>query len=249
MIRRDALIQHLDTFLAVQRFHDYAPNGLQVSGGGEIARLVAAVSASQAAIDHAIAQAADALLVHHGYFWKGEAPQVIGVKRARLKSLLQADINLIAYHLPLDQHPVVGNNVLFGKELQWQNIRQSAAEEMLWLGELEEPRAARDFIDEVEKRLGRSIISAGRSRQPLRRVAWCTGAAQDYLALAATAGAQVFLTGEYAERSYHEANELGMLFLACGHHTTETFGVRALGQYLSGEFAIETTFFDEANPF
>ena len=249
MIARDTLIEHLDTFLDARRFHDYAPNGLQVGGRAEIARLVTAVSASRAAIDHAVERKADALLVHHGYFWKGEAPEVTGIKRARLKRLLQADINLIAYHLPLDQHPVVGNNPLFGKKLNLGDIRQSTDEEMLWLGELGRPQAEQAFIATVEAELARSPICAGRTGKMLQRVAWCTGAAQDYLACAAKAGAQVFLTGEYAERSYHEANELGVLFLACGHHATETFGVRALGDYLSGEFALDTRFFDEANPF
>lgn len=249
MIERDVLTDHLDTLLAVHRFRDYAPNGLQVEGRAEISGLVTAVTASQAAIDHTIEQGADALLVHHGYFWKGEPPQVIGIKRARLKRLLQADINLIAYHLPLDQHPVFGNNPLFGKKLKLHNIRQSADEELLWLGELGKPQSAEEFIAAVEKQLARTPICAGRPGKLLERVAWCTGAAQDYLALAAQAGAQVFLTGEYAERSYHEANELGMLFLACGHHTSETFGVRALGDYLSDKFAVTTRFFDEENPF
>lgn len=247
-MQRDEVIAVLDAELAKKRFRDYAPNGLQVAGKENIQHVVTAVTASQTAINFAIAKKADALLVHHGYFWKGEAPEINGIKRHRLASLLRADINLIAYHLPLDQHPTLGNNILLGEALGMQDIHQDEKEPMLWLGDMP-ACSVHAFQDKVARELKHPVLTVGPQDVRLSRVAWCTGAAQDLLSVAAGAGADVFITGEYAERTFHEANELGITFFAAGHHATERLGVQALGRYLAVRYGLSCEFFDEANPF
>lgn len=247
-MQRDFLVSHLNELLQIRKFRDYAPNGLQIAGRAEIQTVVTTVSASQAAIDFAVANNADALLVHHGYFWKGEAAELVGVKRKRIATLLHHEINLLAYHLPLDQHATLGNNALFGQALSAHNIRQSSFDDFLWQGDIETVSASQ-WIAAVEKILQRSIIAVGNTQKMIQKIAWCTGAAQDLLLQAHAEGADAFLTGEYAERSYHEARECDMLFLVCGHHSTETFGVRALGDYLAATQGLKIFFFDEDNPF
>lgn len=247
-MQRETLLQILNTLLKPKLFKDYTINGLQVAGKSQIQTIMTAVSASQAAIAAAAAQGADALLVHHGYFWKGEDSAITGIKRERLKTLLENDINLIAYHLPLDQHAELGNNILFGRALGTENIRQSSSIDLIWHGELPAltPEA---FTQRLHDVLQRSPQAVGSMSERISRIAWCTGAAQDFLAQAADEGAQAFLSGEYAERTYHEANELGIAYFSCGHHATERFGIRALGRWLMDNHRINTLFFDEPNPF
>ncbi len=248
MMTRNALLGELEAVLQAGKFRDYAPNGLQVEGREQIHRIVTAVTASQSAIDCAIAEKADALLVHHGYFWKGEAAQITGIKKRRLQALLTHDINLIAYHLPLDQHPELGNNVLFGQFLGAENIRQSSQEAMLWLGEVD--NQSQNWLAGLANRLPHPPVIAGEVMdKPQLRLGWCTGAAQDYLSQAACEGVDVFLTGEFAERSFYEAIEQEVAFIACGHHVSEVFGIRALGEYLQSRFALSVRFFDGENPF
>ncbi len=247
MIKTTEIIQHLDSLLKPQRFRDYAPNGLQVEGAPTVRRLVTAVSASQAAIDFAIAEGAQALLVHHGYFWKGEALPLTGLKRQRLAALLAHDINLIAYHLPLDQHERFGNNALFAEHFDCLDVWQSEVEALIWHAEIQ-PIGGAELAQRLGASLGREVLALGPVPEQVTRISWCTGAAQDYFQRAIAEGAQVFISGEYAERSYHEANELGALYLSCGHHASERAGVRALGQYLGEEFGLEVAFFDEPNP-
>lgn len=242
------LLSALDNFFQSDKIKDYAPNGLQIEGKKEIRRILTAVSASQAAIEAAIDYQADALFVHHGYFWKGEAPQLTGIKYQRIKALLAHDINLIAYHLPLDLHPQVGNNALFGRALSVQNIRQSEQEKLLWHGDIA-AQSAEELQARISRVLRRPAQMVGSIDAPIRRIAWCTGAAQDYLALAAQEGAQAFLSGEYAERTFHEAHEWHIGYFSCGHHATERFGVEAMAERFRLDYALESRFFDEDNPF
>lgn len=242
------LLSALDNFFQSDKIKDYAPNGLQIEGKKEIRRILTAVSASQAAIEAAIDYQADALFVHHGYFWKGEAPQLTGIKYQRIKALLAHDINLIAYHLPLDLHPQVGNNALFGQALSVQNIRQSEQEKLLWHGDIA-AQSAEELQARISRVLRRPAQMVGSIDAPIRRIAWCTGAAQDYLALAAQEGAQAFLSGEYAERTFHEAHEWHIGYFSCGHHATERFGVEAMAERFRLDYALESRFFDEDNPF
>lgn len=242
------LLSALDNFFQSDKIKDYAPNGLQIEGKKEIRRILTAVSASQAAIEAAIDYQADALFVHHGYFWKGEAPQLTGIKYQRIKALLAHDINLIAYHLPLDLHPQVGNNALFGQALGVQNIRQSEQEKLLWHGDIA-AQSAEELQARISRVLRRPAQMVGSIDAPIRRIAWCTGAAQDYLALAAQEGAQAFLSGEYAERTFHEAHEWHIGYFSCGHHATERFGVEAMAERFRLDYALESRFFDEDNPF
>ena len=248
MITRDQLQTYLHELLQCARFRDYAPNGLQVEGRAEIRRILTAVTASQAAIAAALDWQADALLVHHGYFWKGEAPQVVGMKKRRLAALLTHDLNLFAYHLPLDQHPELGNNALFAKHFACEAVWQSADEPLIWHARIE-ATALPDMLAQIEGGLEREPFAVGSVDEPLTRIAWCSGAAQDFLQQAAGEGAQVFISGEYAERSYHEARETGTVYISCGHHASERAGIRALGEHLAATFDLQQRFFDEENPF
>jgi len=248
MITRDQLQTHLHEFLQCGRFRDYAPNGLQVEGRKDTRRSPAAVPASQAAIAAAIDWQADALLVHHGYFWKGEAPQVVGMKKRRLAALLAHDVNLFAYHLPLDQHPELGNNALFARHFACEAVWQSAEEPLIWHAHLA-PTSLPDLLAQLEGGLEREPVAVGVVNEPLTRIAWCSGAAQDFLQQAAGEGAQAFISGEYAERSYHEARETGTVYISCGHHASERAGIRALGAHLATAFDLQQRFFDEENPF
>ena len=248
MITRDQLQTHLHEFLQCARFRDYAPNGLQVEGRAEIRRILTAVTASQAAIAAAIDWQADALLVHHGYFWKGEAPQVVGMKKRRLAALLAHDVNLFAYHLPLVQHPELCNNALFARHFACEAVWQSAEEPLIWHARLA-PTSLPDLLAQLEGGLEREPVAVGAVNEPLTRIAWCSGAAQDFLQQAAGEGAQAFISGEYAERSYHEARETGTVYISCGHHASERAGIRALGAHLATAFDLQQRFFDEENPF
>lgn len=245
-MQREALIAQLDTLLKPKLYRDYAPNGLQIEGRSEIQRVVTAVSVCKESIDFAIDFNADALLVHHGFFWKGESLELTGLKRARIASLLAHDINLIAYHLPLDQHANLGNNVLFGQALGFEDIRQSQREPMIWYADV--AMSCQALSEKIAQTLGRAPLMVGK-KEHIQRVAWCTGAAQDYFAQAVSEGADAFLSGEYAERTYYEANELNALYYSCGHHATERFGVRALGEYLQARYDLSVEFIDSENPF
>lgn len=248
MITRQALGEYLHEYLACAQYRDYAPNGLQVEGRAEIRNVVTAVSASQAAVDFAVRSGADALIVHHGYFWKGEDAAVVGMKKRRLAALLKHEVNLFAYHLPLDQHRELGNNALFAKILPFARVWQSPQEALLWHGELEQPLDFTDVQEKLRSALDFPCRTVGGGAE-VRRIAWCTGAAQDLLQLAAQEGAQLFCSGEYAERTYHEALETGCAYMVCGHHATERAGIRALGEHLTARFALPVRFFDEGNPF
>ncbi|WP_445329628.1 Nif3-like dinuclear metal center hexameric protein [Vogesella indigofera] len=241
------LLAVLDAKLEPARFKDYAPNGLQVEGRSEVRKVVTGVTASQALIDAAIAVQADAIVVHHGYFWKNEAAPIVGIKRQRIASLLQHGISLLAYHLPLDAHPELGNNAQLARQLGIANPQPTATEPLLWQGDWGQGTAA-DFAAQLASRLGRTPLLLGNAQRRARHIAWCTGGAQGYFEQAIALGVDVFISGEVSEQNLHLAEETGVVFLAAGHHATERYGVKALGEWLATECALNVQFIDLYNP-
>lgn len=249
LLDRDELVKFLAQTLNTTLIRDYCPNGLQVEGRREIRKLVSGVSASLALLEAAAEAGADAILVHHGYFWRDENPCVVGPKHRRMKMLLQHDINLLVYHLPLDLHPQLGNNAQLARQLGLQADGRFGENELGWLGRAEPSlRTVGDLAGMVEMRLGRTPLLVGDPVQPLGRVAWCSGAAQSMLADAAAAGASVYLSGEISEQTAHMARETGTAYLACGHHATERYGVQALGDFIAETFGIRHQFIEIDNP-
>lgn len=247
-MNRHALVQYLDQLLTAKKFTDYCPNGLQVEGSSEIFKIVTGVSASLALIDEAISQQADTILVHHGYFWKGENPSVLGFKKERLKKLLTHNINLIAYHLPLDAHEVFGNNVQLAQHLNFEILGQDETHHLLFYGQTK-PQSVADFTDFLTQQLNRAPLVLGKNKSgQIRKIAWCSGAAQNYLNDAAALGVDAFLSGEVSEKTTHEAKELGLYYFAIGHHASERYGIQALAQHLAKEFPVECVFVDLPNP-
>ncbi|MFS7194221.1 type 2 GTP cyclohydrolase I [Rahnella inusitata] len=243
-LQLEALInQKLD----VSNFHDYAPNGLQVEGRRNVQRVVTGVTASQDLLDAAIAVEADAILVHHGYFWKNEPAVVRGMKRNRLKALLVNDINLYGYHLPLDAHPVLGNNAqlaeLFGIAVQGEVMP------LVPYGELEKPLSGEELRQRIEVILDCKVLhSAQGGPEEIRRIAWCSGGGQGFIQQAADFGVDAFISGEVSEQTIHIAREMGLHFYAAGHHATERYGVKALGEWLESEHGLDVMFIDIDNP-
>jgi dinuclear metal center YbgI/SA1388 family protein len=239
---------YLNNVLEIGRFKDYCPNGLQVEGRRRVNKIATGVSASLAFLEAALEWGADALLVHHGYFWRNEAPQITGRKYKRMKLLLANDLNLFAYHLPLDDHPEYGNNAQLGERMGWIGDARFGENDLGWMTTLPMPITLAHFAAQVEHTLGREPIVLGDPDWELRRVAWCTGAAQSYFDAAIEAGADVYLTGEISEPVTHMSAESGVAFLAAGHHATERYGVQALGAHLSETFDVEHLFIDIHNP-
>lgn len=248
-IDRDELAAFLAQTLNTALIRDYCPNGLQVEGRGTIRTLVSGVSASLALLEAAVEAGADAVLVHHGYFWRDENPCIVGTRQRRIKMLLQNDISLFAYHLPLDMHAQLGNNAQLGLLLGLTADGRFGESELGWLGRAEPSlRTVGDLARMIEARLGRKPLLVGVPEQPLGRVAWCSGAAQGMLSDAAAAGASVYLSGEISEQTVHMARETGTAYLACGHHATERCGVQALGNFIAEKFGIEHKFIEIDNP-
>ncbi len=252
MIEQSVLNQYLNEFLSVPNFRDYCPNGLQVEGKRQIHRIMTGVSASLRLIEQAIEWQADALIVHHGYFWKGEAPCIIGLKKRRIEALIKHDINLYGFHLPLDCHPELGNNAQIGALLELEEVRGhpvDGTENLLWSGRLQAPVKAAALTKRLNEKLSQSPIHlASDSDGLISKLAWCTGAAHRYLEPAKTLGADAFLTGEVSEQTFHLANEEDIHCFACGHHATERYGVKALGEHLSQQFGLSHRFVDIPNP-
>jgi len=250
-VLRQALLEYCNDYLEVGRFRDYCPNGLQVEGRPEVRRVMAGVTACQALLDEAVAWQADALLVHHGYFWKGESPVVSGYKRQRLHTLLTHDINLLAYHLPLDAHPEVGNNkqlaALFGWAVDAAFSGPPGAEIAL-LGHLPSACDAQALQQHMRQKTGRDVTAVIVNDKPIHRIAWCSGGAQSLIEEAFEQGAQAYVSGEISEQTTHSARELGLHYFAIGHHASERYGVQALGAHLSERFGLEFRFVDIANP-
>lgn len=249
-VDRDELEKYLARTLDITRFRDFCPNGLQVEGRRTIKILVTGVTASVALIEAAVDLKADALLVHHGYFWRGEDARVVGPKHRRLKLLLAHDINLFAYHLPLDMHPELGNNAQLAKRLGLTASSRFGEDGLGWLGLATDDavKTVGDLASLIEVRLGRTPLVVGDMAQPLGSIGWCTGAAQNLLAEAISAGAATYLSGEISEPTVHLAREADVTYIACGHHATERYGVQALGAHVADQFGIQTHFIDIANP-
>lgn len=242
------LVAHLDGLLEPSRFRDHAPNGLQVEGRGSVRRVVTGVSACQALLDAAVAVGADVVLVHHGYFWRNEPAAVTGLKRRRIATLIRNDISLIAYHLPLDVHPSLGNNAGLGRTLGLVASDFFGEQQLGCVGELPDAIDVGDLAARLAVALGREPLLLGHPRTPVRRVGWCTGGAQGYFAEAIAAGVDVFVTGEVSEPCEHLARESGVAFIAAGHHATERFGVQSLAAHLSRHLGLDCRFIDVPNP-
>jgi dinuclear metal center YbgI/SA1388 family protein len=251
VITRSELASYLHGLLTCDEFQDYAPNGLQVEGKESIDVICTAVTASADVIREAIKRQADALIVHHGYFWRGESAELVGMKYARIADLIRHNINLFGYHLPLDCHPELGNNACLGRLLGVKSMtshRVGKTPNLLWSGDLSESRsheAMSSFITEI---LGRVPLVISGNDAPIRSIAWCTGGAQDYIVDAKALGVDAYLSGEVSERSYYQAKELGITYLACGHHATERYGIQALGKHLATEFGLAHYYIDSDNP-
>lgn len=244
----DHLLQHCASLLQPERFKDYGPNGLQVQGKAQVRHIVTGVTASRALIEAAIADGADAILVHHGLFWRGMDGRVTGWLKERLRLLLAHDINLIAYHLPLDAHPTLGNNAQLGQRLGVVADGSFGEQELGLIG----PCAfasAQALVDQVENALGRRATwISGAPEQAIARLAWCTGGAQGFFEAALAAGAQAFITGEISEPQAHLAREMGATFIAAGHHATERYGIAALGEHVAQALGLSHRFIEIANP-
>lgn len=250
MLKRDYMLTLLDQELAADHFQDYCPNGLQVEGREQIRRVVSGVTACQALIDAAIVEDADAILVHHGYFWKGEDQRVRGMKKQRLQTLLRHDINLFAYHLPLDAHPTLGNNAQLARRLGFsvEGGLDDSPRPIGNVGRLDSPMSAAEFAAHAEAVLGRTPLHVGDPGDEIETIGWCTGGAQGFIDKAQIRGVDAYLSGEISEPTTHFARETGMHYFACGHHATERYGVQALGQWLNEQFGVEHIFIDIDNP-
>jgi dinuclear metal center YbgI/SA1388 family protein len=247
-MNRDDLRSALDTLLDSGRFRDYCPNGLQVEGRTEVRRVVSGVTASLALIECAVESGADAILVHHGLFWKGDDMRVVGPKKRRLELLLKHEINLFAYHLPLDAHAELGNNALLARQLGFRITGRFAEQEIGFLGELIAPMPAEALTATVSALLGRKALVVGPVERLVKRVAWCSGGAQGYFEQAIAAGCDAFLSGEISEQTTHLAREAGVPYVAAGHHATERYGVQGVGEWLRAQHGVEHRFVDIDNP-
>lgn len=247
VLRRDFLTWCNET-LQTALFKDYAPNGLQVEGREYIGKIVTSVTASRAAIDFAVEQKADLLLVHHGMFWKNELPTVTGWKKERIAALLRHDINMAGYHLPLDAHPTLGNNAQLADRLGFATEKRFGEQNLLNSGSLKQAKTLGALAAHIETVLQRKPVVIGKPEREIRRVAWCSGRAQGFFQTAIDEGVDLYLTGEISEAQYHLANETGTAFISAGHHATERYGVRALAESAAEVFGLEVCHFDENNP-
>lgn len=246
MASRSEILRTLNEWLTPENFQDYCPNGLQVEGREEVSTIVSGVTASQALIDAAVDAGADMILVHHGYFWKGEDQAIRGMKRERIKRLLDHDINLVAYHLPLDDHPDYGNNRQLAEVLGIRDPQPLGG--LVWQGELERPMSPKAFADLIGERLARAPLWVGGGPAEISRVGWCTGAAQGFIDKALDAGLDAYISGEISEPTTHTARECGIHYYAAGHHATERYGVQALARALEETFGVSHLFIDCDNP-
>ncbi len=251
MVRLNELVEYCDTLLDVASYQDYCPNGLQVEGNNEVRRVVCGVTASKALIDEAISLNADLLLVHHGYFWKGEAAPVTGIKQRRIKALLENNLSLVAYHLPLDGHESLGNNArlaaLWGFEVDTR-FGHGPNGGLAMAATLPEPLTLEQLAQRVARPLGREPLVIEGGDRLISRVGWCSGAAQGFIGEAAALGLDAFISGEISEPTVHLAREMGIHYISAGHHATERYGVQALTKHLSQHFSLENHFVDVPNP-
>lgn len=242
------LADYIGSELAISRFRDYCPNGIQIEGRSQVQRIATGVTASRAVLDAAAAWGADAILVHHGYFWRNEDPVITGVKKQRIARLLTRDISLLAYHLPLDAHPQWGNNAQLAARLGLIETGRFGEQDIACHGLLAQPVALAEFARIVAEVLQFEPLVVGEASGQICRIAWCSGAAQGYFEQAIALGVDIFLTGEISESNVHRARESGVTYIAAGHHATERYGVQALGAHLNERFGLDHKFFDEEIP-
>ncbi|WP_070962756.1 Nif3-like dinuclear metal center hexameric protein [Vibrio sonorensis] len=246
------LENRLNEKLSPHLIKDYCPNGLQVEGKSEVKKVVTGVTASQALIEKAIELNADAILVHHGYFWKGEPEPIRGMKGKRIRSLIQNDINLIAYHLPLDIHPELGNNAELARllDIQVEGGLEGHEQSVAIYGRLKQPVSGKVFAETIAAVLNREPlhITPDNQDKPIETVGWCTGGGQDFIELAANRGLDAFISGEISERTTYTARERDIHYFSAGHHATERYGIKALGEWLANEHGLDVTFIDIDNP-
>ena len=251
MVQLTQLINFCDELLLVATFSDYAPNGLQIEGAARVNKIVTGVTASQALIDAAVAADADLLLVHHGFFWKGESACITGIKRRRIGKLIENNVSLVAYHLPLDAHPELGNNAqlaqLLGLKIEGRFGRDER-DLIGMFGSLQKPLSGTEFAEHISNALGRQVLHLPGDAEPIEKVAWCSGAAQSYIESTQPLGVQAFISGEVSEQTTHFVRESGIHYYAAGHHATERYGVKALGELLAQRFHIVHEFIDIDNP-
>ncbi|MCP3679056.1 MAG: Nif3-like dinuclear metal center hexameric protein [Gammaproteobacteria bacterium] len=251
MVERAQLLNYLNELLAIEQFNDYCPNGLQVEGKKAIKKIISGVSAGQDLLDQAVEQQADAILVHHGYFWRGEAEVICDMEKRRLATLLNHDINLFAYHLPLDAHATYGNNVQLAKLLDINvsaNFTLMGLENMGWIGQLAQPLDQQALSDHIRNKLQRTPLWIDGGAEKIQTIAWCSGGAQDGIIAAAAQGVDAYLSGEISERTFYQAKELKLHYISAGHHATERGGVIALGNHLAEKFDLQHQFIDCDNP-
>lgn len=244
MVNHNTLKDYCNTYLQITNFTDYCPNGLQIEGKSEVHKIIAGVSANLALIERAIDEKADALFVHHGFFWKGEDLSLTGIKKNRIKALLDNDINLFAYHLPLDAHPLVGNNILLAMRLNIQNP-QPIGDTLVWQGEVNLSLSV--LAKNIEKSLNRTPLVFGDNDKIIQKIAWCSGGAQNYIKYAIAQNADCFITGEVSEQTPAIALENNIAFISAGHHATERYGVQALCAHLCEKFELDYQFIDIDN--
>lgn len=246
---RNALLAYLDATLTPASFKDYCPNGLQVEGRAQIERILCGVTASQALLDQAVAEGVDAVLVHHGYFWRNENAAITGLRKKRLQTLLSNDINLIAYHLPLDAHPQLGNNAQLALRMGWEVSGYFGEQNLGCIGKpIQRIENVGSLTQQLMQLLAHKPMVIGDLNGPVERIAWCSGGAQSYFEDAIDAGAQVFVSGEISESTVHLARESGTAYIAAGHHATERYGICALAEQLQAACGVQAWFVDLYNP-
>jgi len=252
MIHRNDLETHLNALLKPEQIKDFCPNGLQIQGCDEIHKIVTGVTATQALIEKAIHENADALVVHHGFFWKNESYVIRGMKHKRIKALIENNISLFAYHLPLDIHPELGNNAQLAKLFEFSNVQPLETGNQLSVavrGELSHHISGDELSNRITQQLSRECLHISPpSNKKIKTVAWCSGGGQNYIELAAEQGIDAFISGEVSEQTTHVAREMDIHFFAGGHHATERYGAKALAKHLENELSISSTFIDIDNP-
>ncbi len=251
MAKLTEIVTYCNDLLQITKYSDYCPNGLQIEGPITVNRLVTGVTSSQALIDRAIEEKADALLVHHGIFWKGEDQRLIGMKFKRIKALIANRISLLAYHLPLDAHLTLGNNAQLAKQLLLHNftvVNEGPGEGLLFYCDLDKSVSVLEIAKRIELALGRKPLHIDGGSRQVQRIGWCTGGAQSFIDQAAEWDLDVYISGEISEQTTHCAIENRLHYFAAGHHATERYGVKALGEHLGSEFGIEHINVDINNP-
>lgn len=243
---------YLNALLKPEQIKDFCPNGLQIQGTDTIKKVMTGVTATQALIEQAISENVDALVVHHGFFWKNESYVIRGMKHKRIKALLENDINLFAYHLPLDIHPTLGNNAQLAKLFSIENVEPLELGNSLSIpvkGEFLNELTSEKLAERISTALNRTCMHiSAPSNKPIKTVAWCSGGGQNYIELAAEQGIDAFISGEVSEQTTHVAREMDIHFYCAGHHATERYGAKALAQHFNENLSIDATFIDIDNP-